>query len=68
MKRRGPRTEPWGTPVVTGDGWELKDWAVCDIPMKIKEDSVRDGVEGRTQIEEDENSEETRVGCHVEVV
>ena len=25
MKRRGPRTEPWGTPVVTGEGSEEKD-------------------------------------------
>lgn len=25
MKRKGPRTEPWGTPVVTEEGWALKD-------------------------------------------
>lgn len=25
MKRRGPRTKPWGTPVVTGKAWEMKD-------------------------------------------
>ena len=25
MKRGGTRTEPWGTPVVTGEGSDLKD-------------------------------------------
>lgn len=25
IKRRGPRTDPWGTPEVTGEGWDLKD-------------------------------------------
>ena len=25
MNRRGPRTDPWGTPVVTGEGFEVKD-------------------------------------------
>ena len=25
MNRRGLRTDPWGTPVVTGEGFEVKD-------------------------------------------
>ena len=25
-----PRTEPWGTPEVTGDGWERKDLIVMN--------------------------------------
>lgn len=48
MNRRGPRTEPWGTPEVTGglrgegieldelvDRWEMNrtQWGVCDRPM-----------------------------------
>lgn len=27
MKRRGPRTEPWGTPKVTRYVWDVKKWS-----------------------------------------
>ena len=30
IKSRGPRTEPWGTPVVTGEGWEVKDLSLMN--------------------------------------
>ena len=26
IKGRGPRIKPWGTPVVTEEGWEVKDF------------------------------------------
>ncbi len=47
MNRRGPWTDPWGTPIVTGNGWDLKilswmNWVRperCDL-NKFKGDSV----------------------------
>lgn len=27
VKIWGPRTEPWGTPEVTGEGWDVGGWS-----------------------------------------
>ena len=73
MKRRGPSTEPWGTPWETGavlelDLLTLMNWWRCDLNqgsasdaeggLKVgEEDGVVDGVKGCTEVEEDKDVE-----------
>ena len=34
---RGPRTVPWGTPVVTEEGWEVKDFSLMNNKLQNRD-------------------------------
>lgn len=41
---RGPRTEPWGKPLVTMEGWDVKEWCWIDYSLRPKSETSPGGV------------------------
>jgi len=84
VKRRGPKTDPWGTPSETPehpDLWflsctncwrsvryDVNQESDSNASQAVQEQRVRDGIKCCAEVEEDENGKESGVCCMEEVV
>lgn len=73
-EEKGPWKELWGTPELTGEGWDMKEWNCMNWVRSerlkpeegrysIEEDGVRNSDKGCTHIKEDEDSDQPGVSC-----